>query len=155
MSNNKLQELRNRILADQERAKSFGKKTSTDGGANYPFWSLPDGESSTVRFLPNGSESGDFWIDKYMIKLPFAGIRGKNTNQTIVTVPCLVMYGEKCPIQEEIKPLWKTDEDTARIYYKKKSTIFHGFVRKNGVVDDVTPENPIRRFGINAKLTKS
>ena len=105
--------------------------------------------------LPNGAESGDFWIDKYMIKLPFAGIRGKNTNQTVVQVPCLVMYGEKCPIQEEIKPLWKTDEDTARIYYKKKSTIFHGFVRKNGVKDDVTPENPIRRFGINAKLTKS
>ena len=151
---NKLAELRARIQADQEKAKSYGKKNTTDS-ANYKFWDIPDGDSATVRFLPNGAESGDFWIDKYMIKLPFAGVRGKNTNQTIVTVPCMVMYGEKCPIQEEIKPLWKTDEDTARIYYKKKSTIFHGFVRKNGVKDDVTPENPIRRFGINAKLTKS
>ncbi len=150
---NKLQELRNRIQAQQEKTNSYGKKSGDN--ANYPFWDLADGDSSTIRFLPNGSDNGDFWVDKYMIKLPFAGIRGKNTNQTIVTVPCMVMYGEKCPIQEEIKPLWKTDEDTARIYYKKKTTILHGFVRKNGLKNDVTPENPVRRFTVNAKLMKS
>jgi len=151
---NKLSELRAKIHAQQEKATFSGKKTQD--GANYPFWDLADGGSSTIRFLPNGAESGDgfFWVEKLMIKLPFAGIRGKNTNQTIVNVPCMQMYGEKCPIQEEIKPLWKTDEDTARVYYKKKSFILHGFVRNNGVKDDVTPENPIRRFNVNAKLMK-
>jgi|SRR5882672_9832867 len=148
----KLEELRARLTQDQTK-KTFGNNDK----ANYRFWDIPDGEASTVRFLPNGAESSDgfFWVEKLMIKLPFAGISGKNTNQVIVNVPCVAMYGETCPIQEEIKPLWKTDEDTARIYYKKKSFILHGFVRKNAVKDDETPENPVRRFNINGKLMKN
>jgi hypothetical protein len=62
------------------------------------------------------------------------------------------MFGDKCPIQEEIKPLWKTDEATAKIYYKKKSFILQGFVRANSIPDDVTPENPVRRFIVTSKL---
>ena len=151
---NKLAELRARIQAESDKSKSFGK---TADKSRYPFWNIPTDESSTVRFLPNGAEQSDgfFWVEKLMIKLPFAGVRGKNTNQVIVQVPCLQMYGETCPIQEEIKPLWKTDEDTARVYYKKKSFILHGFVRKNSIKDDETPENPVRRFNVNAKLMKN
>jgi len=152
---NKLAELRQRLAAEQEKSKSFNNKSSDK--ANYRFWDIPDDEHSVVRFLPNGADQQDgfFWVEKLMIKLPFAGIRGKNTNQVVLQVPCMQMYGENCPIQDEIKPLWKTDEDTARIYYKKKSFILHGFVRKNAIKDDETnPENPIRRFNVNGKLMK-
>jgi hypothetical protein len=148
----RLEEMRSRIQATQDKNKSFGKK-STENNANYNFWEIPDGDFASIRFLPNGVGEGDFWVDKLMIKLPFAGVRGKNTNPTIVTVPCMQMYGEKCPIQEEIKPLWKTgDEETARLYYRKKTHVLHGFVRKNAVPEDVTPENPVRRFNVHAKL---
>lgn len=150
---NKLEELRSRLKQEQEKTKKF--EGSDKSG--YQFWNIPDGEYSSIRFLPNGNDSADgfFWVEKIMVKLPFAGVRGKNSNQVIVQVPCMLTYGENCPIQDEIKPLWKTDEDTARVYYKKKSYILHGFVRKNAVKDDVTPENPIRRFNINSKLMKN
>jgi hypothetical protein len=150
----KLQELRSRLQAEQEKSKKFqGSDNSI-----YAFWNIPDDEYSAVRFLPNGNDAADgfFWVEKLVVKLPFAGVRGKNTNPVIVQIPCMQMYGESCPIQDEIKPLWKTDEKTAKIYYKKKSYVLHGFVRKNAVKDDATPEdNPIRRFNVNAKLMKN
>jgi hypothetical protein len=150
---NKLEELRSRLKQEQEKTKKF------EGGdkSGYQFWNIPDGEYSSIRFLPNGNDSADgfFWVEKIVVKLPFAGVRGKSTNQIMVQVPCMLTYGENCPIQDEIKPLWKTDEDTARIYYKKKSFILHGFVRKNAVKDDQPPESPIRRFNINSKLMKN
>lgn len=143
----KLDELKQRLLREEN------KNNKQSDGSNYAFWNMPEGDYATVRFLPDGdSQSEFFWVDKLMIKLPFAGIRGKSTKPVDVQVPCMQMYGETCPITEEIKPLWKTDEDTARIYYRKKSFVFHGFVRRDGIKEQVTPENPIRRFVIGTKL---
>jgi len=39
-----------------------------------------------------------------------------------------------------------------RKYWKKKSYIFQGFVTENPLVDDTSPENPIRRFVISPSI---
>ena len=145
----KLEELRNRLREEQEKTKNSGNPDKS----NYPFWNITEGDFSTIRFLPDGDDQSEFfWVNQFMIRLPFAGIRGKSTKPVTVKVPCMQMYGETCPVMEEIKPLWKTDEDTARIYYKKKSHIFHGFVRKDGSKEEGSPENPIRKLVLNSKL---
>ena len=88
-----------------------------------------------------------------IIKLPFAGIKGQDTNKRVeVQVPCTEMWKPKsCPVTAAISPWWKDDAliDLARTYYRKKSFLYQGFVTVNPIKDDVVPENPIRRFIIN------
>lgn len=126
----------------------------------YPFWNLQDGSMSEIRFLPDANEKNVFfWVEKLTIKLPFQGtINGQNNtnNLVYVSVPCMEMYGKKCPIQEEIRPMWKDDslKETAKVYYKKRSYIFQGFVVKDGLDEQNPPENPIRKFMINVSLFK-
>ncbi len=156
----KLTELRQKLKEAQE--KSENKFSNSTDKSNYAFWNIKDGDFSTVRFLPDGDDQSEFfWVDKMEIRLPFAGVRGKSTKPVTVKVPCLQTYGEVCPVMEEIKPLWKTDEETARLYYRKKSSIFHGFVRKDAIVrkdgtlgEENIPENPIRKFVIGSQLFK-
>jgi hypothetical protein len=90
-----------------------------------------------------------------MIKLPFAGIKGETDSRPVqVQVPCMEMYGESCPILNEVRAWFKdpTLEDMGRKYWKKKSYIFQGFVVDNPISDDTTPENPIRRFIIGPQI---
>ena len=128
---NKLEELRAKM---RERQASQTTETNTDR-SSYPFWNIPEDAEATVRFLPDSNNSNDFfWVEQSHISLPFAGMLGREQKPFNVNVPCMQMYGEKCPIIEETKPLWKTDVDLARKYYRKKTMIFHGFVRKDPIV---------------------
>ena len=152
-----LKEIQAKLLAQQankERAKSGGF-----GGDNavYPFWNNPEGSVTTLRFLPDGDESNDFfWLERLIIKLPFPGVKGQNDGKSVeVQVPCTDMWKSgTCPITAEIRPWWKDKslEDMARKYYRKKSFLFQGFVVDNPNKDDQTPENPIRRFIINTSV---
>jgi hypothetical protein len=152
-----LKEIQAKLLAQQankDRAKSGGF-----GGDNaiYPFWNNPEGSSATLRFLPDGDESNDFfWIERLIIKLPFPGVKGDPISKPVeVQVPCTDMWKSgTCPITAEIRPWWKDKslEDMARKYYRKKSYLFQGFVTSNPNKDDQEPENPIRRFVINTSV---
>lgn len=149
-----LQDLRNRLKAEQEkqtnRTKSFENNESS---ALFPFWKLEAGQTASLRFLPDGNkDSGFFWLEKVTVKLPFAGIKGVNTNPTSVIVPCMYTWNEKCPIQDAIKPLWTDDAATAKIYWRKKAYLFHGFVRKSDFVEENPPENTIRKFALNKSI---
>ena len=46
----------------------------------------------------------------------------------------------------------KSLEDMGRKYWKKRSYIFQGFVVSSPMQEDVTPENPIRRFIIGPQI---
>jgi len=122
----------------------------------YPFWNIKEGESATIRFLPDGDPNADFfWKERLMIKLPFAGIKGQTDSKPIVVqVPCMEMYGESCPILGEVRGWFKdpTLEDMGRKYWKKRSYIFQGFVTDNPLTDDEAPENPIRRLIIGPQI---
>jgi len=142
-------------LKEQETRSTGG---STGGGDNaiYPFWNMKEGESSTLRFLPDGNPDNTFfWVERLMIKLPFAGVKGETDSRPVqVQVPCMEMYGESCPILQEVRGWFKDPslEDMGRKYWKKRSYIFQGFVTDNPLTEDTTPENPIRRFIIGPQI---
>ena len=142
-------------LKEQESSTS-GNSSSGGDNAIYPFWNLKEGEQSTVRFLPDGDDTNTFfWKERLMIKLPFAGLKGETDSRPVqVQIPCMEMYGESCAILNEVRGWFKdpTLEDMGRKYWKKRSYVFQGFVTENGLSEDGTPENPIRRFIIGPQI---
>jgi hypothetical protein len=142
-------------LKEQEGGRSSGEKSSGDNSI-YPLWNLKEGQESVVRFLPDGNPDNTFfWVERAMIKLPFAGIKGEtDSKQTIVNVPCMEMYGETCPILSEVRAWFKDPalEDMGRKYWKKRSYIFQGFVVEDGLKETDPAENPIRRFIIGPQI---
>jgi len=148
-----LADIRARLEAQENRAQSSTPKSDN---AIYPHWNISEGSTATVRFLPDADPDNTFfWVERQVIKLPFNGVKGDpNVKQTIVQVPCVEMFGENCPILSEVRPWFKDAslEDMGRKYWKKRTYLFQGFVRANPLGDDVTPENPIRRFIISPQI---
>jgi hypothetical protein len=146
-----------RAKLKEQEARTGGNAQSSGGGDNaiYPFWNIKEGESATMRFLPDGdTENTFFWKERLMIKLPFAGVKGETDSRPVqVQVPCMEMYGEACPILQEVRGWFKDPslEDMGRKYWKKRSYIFQGFVTDNPLQED-KPENPIRRFIIGPQI---
>ena len=147
-----------RAKLKEQEARTGGNAQSSGGGDNaiYPFWNIKEGESATMRFLPDGdTDNTFFWKERLLIKLPFAGIKGETDSRPVqVQVPCMEMYGETCNILNEVRGWFKDPslEDMGRKYWKKRSYIFQGFVTDNPLSDDTTPENPIRRFIIGPQI---
>ena len=143
------------------RAKLSEQETKQKGGSTvgdnaiYPFWNIPEGTTSTLRFLPDGNKDNTFfWQERAMIKLPFPGIKGsQDTKPTLVQIPCMEMFNEPCPILSEVRTWFKDPalEDMGRKYWKKRSYIFQGFVNENPLNEEA-PENPIRRFVIGPQI---
>ena len=155
---NKLQELRRKLQEKENNQSNF-----SNDNALYPFWNIPfstdtDIKPAVVRFLPDGNEENDlgFWVEVQKIRLSFSGIVGQQeSKEVIVSVPCMEMWHETCPIHTEIRPWFKGDKESetlARKYWKKRSYLFQGFVRTNPLDETDAPENPIRRFSINTNL---
>jgi len=148
-----LAEIRARLQAAESN-----KGGQSQGGDNaiYPHWNMEEGHSAVVRFLPDANPKNTFfWVERAMIKLPFAGIKGEmESKQTQVQVPCVEMWGDACPILAEVRTWFKDKslEDMGRKYWKKRSYIMQGFVRENPLTEDRTPENPVRRFIIGPQI---
>jgi hypothetical protein len=149
------------IRAKLKAAENKGTDNNRTGGDNsiYPFWNLKEGQEASLRFLPDGNQDNTFfWAERAMIKLPFAGIKGQTESKpAIVQVPCMEMYGESCPILNEVRAWFKDPslEDMGRKYWKKRSYIFQGFVVEDGLKEEQRPENPIRRFIIGPQIFTS
>jgi hypothetical protein len=143
-------------LKEQEAGASGTRQSNGGDNAIYPFWNIKEGESATFRFLPDGNPDNTFfWVERLMIKLPFAGVKGQTDSRPVqVQIPCMEMYGESCGILNEVRGWFKdpTLEDMGRKYWKKRSYVFQGFVTDNPLSDDTTPENPIRRFIIGPQI---
>jgi len=124
---------------------------------NYPFWNLPNDGTARVRFLPDANPDNTFfWVEKQMIKMPFKGVIGGEDKTVYVQVPCMETWGESCPILTETRPWWNDDslKDIARVYWKKRTYIFQGFVLESQFAEESPPENPIRRFSIGMQIFK-
>jgi hypothetical protein len=144
------------------RAKLQASNQQNTGGsaggdnAIFPHWNQAEGTTTTVRFLPDADPNNTFfWIERAMIKLPFAGVKGEtNSKPVTVQVPCMEMWGETCPILTEVRPWFKDKslEEMGRKYWKKRSYLFQGFVTDTKMSEDKTPENPIRRFIIGSQI---
>ena len=142
------------------RAKLQAAETKTSSGpsdnAIYPHWNINEGDTCTVRFLPDSDTNNSFfWVERNMIRLPFNGIKNQPDSKNVqVQIPCIEMWGESCPILAEVRTWFKDKslEEMGRKYWKKRSYIFQGFVRSNPLAEDSNPENPIRRFIIGPQL---
>jgi hypothetical protein len=148
-----LAEIRAKLQSQDNR--SSGNKEGGDN-AIYAHWNIPENTTARVRFLPDADPKNSFfWVERLMIKLPFAGVKGQSDSKPVVVqVPCVEMYGAACPILAEVRTWFKDSsmEEMGRKYWKKKSYLFQGFVRDNPIGDDKTPENPIRRFVISPQI---
>jgi len=150
-----LAEIRAKLKEQEGNSKGGGERTGGDNSI-YPFWNLKEGSESTVRFLPDGNPDNTFfWVERAMIKLPFAGVKGSTDSKSVtVNVPCMEMYGEACPILAEVRGWFKDPalEDMGRKYWKKRSYIFQGYVVEDGLKEENRPENANRRFIIGPQI---
>lgn len=148
-----LAEIRAKLASQENRGSG-----NTMGGDNgiYAHWNIQEGTTARVRFLPDANTKNTFfWVERLMIRLPFAGVKGQvDSKPTVVQVPCVEMYGDACPVLAEVRTWFKDPslEEMGRKYWKKKSYLFQGFVRDNPINEDKTPENPIRRFVISPQI---
>lgn len=155
-----IEALRAALKEAQQRSNTNQRKSGSGGDkASFPFWDTPVGQTSTVRFLPDGDQDNPFfWVERQRIKMPFDGVVGgdRPTNDTVtLDVPCVDMFGMACPVIAATRHLWngtEEDKNLARVYYKKRSYIFQGLVVNSPIVEEETPENPIRRFVINKSI---
>jgi hypothetical protein len=145
-----------RAKLKEQEANTGGQRQGGGDNAIYPFWNIKEGESCTLRFLPDGdADNTFFWKERLMIKLPFSGVKGDTSSRPVqVQVPCMEMYGDSCGILQEVRGWFKDPslEDMGRKYWKKRSYVFQGFVNDNPLTDDSTPENPIRSFIIGPQI---
>ena len=84
-----LAEIRARLQA-QTGGKTGGSSSSNQDNAIYAHWNIPEGTTARIRFLPDANTKNTFfWVERAMIKLPFAGIKGEtNSKPVTVQVPC-------------------------------------------------------------------
>lgn len=151
-----LDEIRAKLqaLENRKNPNNFGSSDKTI----YPHWNMAEGTSSIQRFLPDANQDNTFfWVERQLIKLPFAGIKGQDENKpVIVQVPCIEMWdGPKtCPILNEVRPMWKDKslEDVARKYWIKRSYFMQGFVKQDALNETDPPENPIRKYIIGPQI---
>lgn len=155
----KLERLRAAMREEADK-KNSNKPGSSNGGdnASYPIFNIPENTAATIRFLPDlDDENPWFWRERQTIRLLFEGIVGGQypTSETVtVTVPCVDMFGDTCPVIAHTKPWWRDDakKDLARKYYKKRSYIAQGFVVSSPFEEKDLPENPIRRLIFGSSL---
>ena len=147
-----------RAKLQEAQSKSTGQSTGGGDNAIYPHWNMQEGKEAVIRLLPDGNSANTFfWVERAMIKLPFAGIKGETDSRAVqVQVPCVEMYndGTACPILSEVRGWFKDKslEEMGRKYWKKRSYIFQGFVVEDPIKEDKIPENPIRRFIIGPQI---
>jgi hypothetical protein len=147
-----------RAKLQEAQNKSGGSQSSGGDNAIYPHWNMQEGKEAVVRFLDDGNPNNTFfWVERAMIKLPFAGIKGETDSRPVqVQVPCVEMYndGSVCPILSEVRGWFKDKslEEMGRKYWKKRSYIFQGFVVNDPLNEENKPENPIRRFIIGPQI---
>jgi hypothetical protein len=150
---NALDAIRAKLAAMETKGDNKSTPSQQDN-AIYPFWNIDEGQSATMRFLPDEDPNNTFfWVERQMIRLTFPGVKGGDMKPVTVQVPCGEMYGDTCPVLTEVRPWFKDPslEDMGRKYWKKRSYIFQGFVSENPLNEE-SPENPIRRFIIGPQI---
>lgn len=137
MNKNKLQALRDLLKKDKE--KSSVKKRSGD---KYPFWEIPLDQRAVIRFLPDGNKEN---IIFYVEKLEHILEIKENGEVKKERIPCLQMYGEKCPICKLSQDFYKAgDKESGKYYYRVKYAMARALI-----VEDPLP--PDEETGKNYK----
>lgn len=117
-----------------ERARAaFSKQPAaqTERTPYYPFHKLPEGKSSTLRFIPDANPENEmgFLIERRMHEMVIDGERTR--------VPCLEMYGEDCPACNLSRSYYKAkDTVNGKKFWPKKDHVARAIVVKDGLPPD-------------------
>jgi hypothetical protein len=123
-----------------DQLKAAFKTPERTEGANlpnnyFPFWNMKNGESATIRFLPDSNTENalGFLVEKVMHNLEINGDRK--------SVPCLSMYGEDCPVCAVSQAYYKADDKAnGKKYWKKKQHIAQALVVEDPLPADETTQ---------------
>jgi len=137
-----------------EQLQGAFKKADSDGSnlpSNYyPFWRMKDGESATVRFLPDadGENPFGFMVEKLMHTLQ---INGENKS-----IACLKMYEEDCPVCKVSSEYYKKEDKTnGKKYWRKKQYITQALIVEDPLdADDAgeTHEGKVRYLTLGYQI---
>lgn len=118
------------------------------GDAFYPFWKMKEGTPSDthnvaiVRFLPDANGEN-----------PFGFIQENAYHNLLVNgkkrrVPCLSMYGERCPVCAHSSKLYEEgDETNGKRYYRVKEYLANVIVRHSPFEYDGVGKAKLISFG--------
>ncbi len=118
------------------KQKIEGKKKDFGNTNNdvYPHWNIEENATATVRILPDKNEDNEdnFFIEKLEHKL---SINGKDRK-----IPCIKMWGEKCPICELSAKYYKADKAAGnkdsvqgKYYYFKRTSLMKALITKDPI----------------------
>lgn len=137
MSNSKLEALR--ALLKKEKENKDNKGGNRRRNNMYPFWTMDVNKTAKVRLLPDKNEENPFLF--YVEKLEHTlSIGGKDEK-----IPCLWMYGEKCPICQLSQSYYKAEgkeSKNGKYYYRDKTSMVNLLVLEDPLpVDEETGES--------------
>jgi hypothetical protein len=117
----------------------------------YPFWKIPDGVESHIRFLRDLNADNKLGMVQEIITHRLE-IAGKPT-----TIPCLTMYGEACPICQVSRAFYSADDKANGLKYWKKQTHYANvLVVKDGNVTnrsyDMRDEHKVMLIGLRKDM---
>lgn len=127
-------ELRAQMQAAKDKKESNkGKTFNNKDNDIYPFWQMKIGEIARVRLLPdlNQDNPNSFFVDKLEHKI---SINGKDRK-----IPCVEMYGEKCPICELSRAYYKSEgkkSENGKYYYRSKISLVRVLVLEDPLPPD-------------------
>ena len=120
-----------------EQLQSAFKKAENDGNSlpnnYYPFWLMKEGESATVRFLPDADRDNpfDFVVESLKHTLEING--------ETKSVACLKMFEEDCPICKVSSEYYKKeDKDNGKKFWRKKQHITQAIIVSDPLPPDET-----------------
>ena len=126
---------------------AFSKKNNESSGNEswklfYPFWKMEDGQTATFRFLPDADADSpfQFLVENLQHELLINGEKKK--------IPCLKMWGEKCPICAWASQYYDAEDKVmGKVYYHKKSYIGQGVVIDSPIEHDQSRLVKLVEFG--------
>lgn len=136
---NKLEALKN---AFEKKASGGTTNNDTSWKLFFQFWKMPDDSTATVRFLPDADQDNNlgFLVEKHEHELM---INGKKKR-----VPCLSMFGERCPICELSRKHYdEKNDELGKKYYRKKSYIGQVIVVESPIEHDQSQLIKLIEFG--------
>lgn len=130
MSNTKYEALKALFKKEKAQKEDGGKRKRGD---MYPFWQMELNKQAVVRILPDKNSDNPymFYTDKLEHTL---SINGKDER-----IPCLSMYGEKCPICEVSRQYYKAEgkeSKQGKYYYRKKTSLVRILVIEDPLPND-------------------
>jgi hypothetical protein len=133
------------LSAIRSALKAKGEKKTTGGnnrnfGDMYPFWNIEEGQKAIIRVLPYAGIEDDA-TNPFVDKLEHViSINGEDKK-----IPCLNMYGEKCPICALSAKYYKSDGKGSvkgKYYWRDKKSLASVYVVKDPLpVNEETGEN--------------